>query len=91
MWLIVRDPVRSQNSALAGPLPEPFKRYSFSTMEIWKRCTFRGATAALEIRAEEAEFGHGCDELRGEFAAAAEGFDDGEDLLVGELAGGLAR
>jgi hypothetical protein len=49
-----------------------------------------GATVALQRRAEEAEVGHGLDQFAGEAAGAVALFDDGDEVVFDELAGGVA-
>jgi len=49
-----------------------------------------GAAIAVDIGAEESEFAHLADQVGGEAAVVVAVFDDGEDLFVDELAGGLS-
>ena len=50
-----------------------------------------GAAIAFQRRAEEAEIGHGFDQFAGEAAGAIALFDDGDEIVFDELAGGIAH
>ncbi len=49
-----------------------------------------GAAIAFERRAEEAEIGHGLDQFARKAAGAVALFDDGDEIVFDELAGGVA-